>query len=71
LKHVKDANTKALVIKTLAGLSNFYSSHPNIRVLILAILVEKDVDLDDSKWESDFTFRTNQPEVWTRIFRKS
>lgn len=71
LKHVKDANTKASVVKTLAGLSKFYSTHPNVRVAIFAILVEKDVGLDDAKWEADFSFRENQPEVWTRIFRNS
>ena len=69
LKHVEDANTKGAVVKTLAGLSNFYSAHPNVRVAIFAILVDKDVDLDIAKWEADFSFRENQPEVWTRIFR--
>jgi hypothetical protein len=71
LKHVKDANTKAAVIKTLPGLSRFYSAHPNVRVAIFAILVDKNVDLDDAKWEADFSFVENQPEVWTRIFRNS
>ncbi len=71
LKHVKDANTKGAVVKTLAGLGNFYKTHPNVRVAIFAILVEKDLDLDDAKWESDFSFRENQPEVWTRLFRNS
>jgi predicted nucleotidyltransferase len=71
LKHVKDANTKGAVAKTLAGLSNFYSAHPNVRVAIFAILVDKNVDLDDAKWEADFSFCENQPEVWTRILRNS
>jgi len=71
LKHVKDANTKAAVAKTLIGLASFYSCHPNVRIAIFAILVDKDVDLDDAKWEADFSFSKNQPEVWTRVFRNS
>jgi len=71
LKHVKDANTKGAVVKTLAGLSNFYTAHPNVRVAIFAILVNKDVELDNSKWEEDFSFREIQPQIWTRIFRNS
>jgi len=57
LKHVKDANTKSAVAKTLAGLSNFYSAQGNVRIVIFTILVDKDVDLDDAKWEADFSFR--------------
>jgi REase_DpnII-MboI/Nucleotidyltransferase domain len=69
MKHVKDANTKASVVKTLAGLSEFYRQHPNVRVAIFAILVEENVDLDDLKWEADFSHQRNQTLVLTRIFR--
>jgi hypothetical protein len=55
--------------KTLIGLRSFYEQHPNVRVILFAILVERDVDLDDAKWESDFTFTERAPQVWTRIFR--
>lgn len=71
LKHVKDASTKAAVAKSLSGLKDFYSSHPNVRLIIFGILVEKSVNLDESKWEADFSFTENQPEVWTRIFRNA
>jgi hypothetical protein len=71
LKHIKDASTMAAVAKSLSGLSNFYSNHPNVRLIIFVILVEKDVSLDDAKWEADFSFSEHQPEVWTRIFRNS
>jgi hypothetical protein len=70
-KHVKDANTKAAVVKSLSGLKDFYSSHPNIRLVIFVILAEKDVELDEAKWESDFSSGEQQPEVLTRIFRNS
>jgi hypothetical protein len=70
LKHVRDLNTKAAVVKTLDGLRNFYVAHPNIRVLIMAVLVAKEIVFDDSKWESDFSFMQRDPQVWTRIFRE-
>lgn len=71
LKHVKDASTQAAVVKSLSGLKEFYSQHPNVHLVIFAILVEKDVNMDDAKWESDYSFTEKDPEVWTRIFRNS
>ena len=71
MKHIKDSNTKASVGKTLAGLANFYTQHPNVRVAVFAILVDKGVDLDDSKWEADFSHQNPEPLVLTRIFRNS
>jgi hypothetical protein len=70
MKHVRNANTKAAVVKTLNGLGNFYENHPNVRVLVFAVLVAKNVELDDAKWESDFSYVERQPQVWTRIFRE-
>ncbi len=69
MKHIRDAGTKAAVGKTLAGLASFYESHPNVRLLLFAILVNKDVELDAAKWESDFTSTERTPQVWARIFR--
>jgi predicted nucleotidyltransferase len=69
LKHVKDENEKRNIIKTLNGLSSFYSQHPNIRVLIFGILVNKNVELNDEKWEADFSFDENHTKVKTVIVR--
>jgi hypothetical protein len=69
MKHVRDANTKASVVKTLAGLSDFYQRHTNVRILIFFILVDAGVDLDDSRWESDYSYLANTPIVRTVILR--
>lgn len=69
LKHIKNDTDKRNIIKTLGGLKDFYKQHPNIRVLIFGILVNKDVDLDDLKWESDFTYLENDTKVKTKIIR--
>ncbi len=69
LKHIKNDGDKRAIIKTLAGLKDFYVQHPNIRTLIFGILVEESVDLDDRKWETDFTYSLNQPIVKTVVIR--
>lgn len=69
LKHIKNDTDKRNIIKTLGGLKDFYKQHPNIRVLIFGILVNKDVDLDDLKWEIDFTYLENETKVKTKIIR--
>ena len=69
LKHIKDAGDKRETVKTLEGLKTFYTLHPNIRRLIFAILVDKTVDLDDKKWEADFSYPDERPSVVTVIIR--
>lgn len=69
LKHIKDDGDKRETVKTLEGLKTFYTLHPNIRRLIFAILVDKTVDLDDKKWEADFSYHDNKPSVVTVIIR--
>ena len=69
LKHIKDDGDKRETVKTLEGLRAFYTIHPNIRRLIFAILVDQTVDLDDEKWENDFSYPDNSPSVITVILR--
>lgn len=70
MKHITDTGTKAAVAKTLKGLGSFYRSHPNVEIIVFAVFVAKDVDLDEAKWESDFSFTQRAPQVLTRIFRE-
>lgn len=69
LKHIKNDTDKRGIVKTLAGLKEFYFQHPNIRTLIFGILVEDTVSLDDRKWESDFSYSENTPSVKTVVIR--
>ena len=69
LKHIRDDNEKRNTIKTLEGLKSFYTMYPNIRVLIFGILVEKTLDLDDHKWEHDFSYLASEPKVKTVVIR--
>ena len=69
LKYIKDDDDKRETVKTLESLKNFYVQHPNIRRLLFVILVDKKVDLDDMKWETDFSYPDNNPSVITVIIR--
>ena len=66
-KHIKDNGDARETAKTLAGLADFYQMHVNVRVIIFVILVDKEVTLDGAKWESDYSFITNQPKVKTVV----
>lgn len=70
-KHVKDAGDVRETTKTLAGLTDFYQRHPNVRVLVFAILVDQTVAMDDLKIESDYSFTTNSPKVVTIVVRNN
>jgi len=69
LKHIKNDTDKRNIVKTLGGLKDFYKQHPNIRVLIFGILVDKNVDLNDLKWETDFSYLDNNTKVMTKVIR--
>lgn len=69
LKHIKNDTDKRNIVKTLSGLKDFYKQHPNIRVLIFGILVNRNVDLDDLKWESDYSYLDNKTMVITKVIR--
>jgi predicted nucleotidyltransferase len=69
LKHVDSDQKKREVIKTLDGLSRFYSRNANVVCLLMVIFVASSVSLDDSKWETDYTFFTKTPRIITKVLR--
>jgi len=69
MKFVKDTNTKAAVVKTLEGLARFYSQNSNISVLLMLVFAKGQVQIDVPMWESDYSFVTTQPKVFTRVIR--
>jgi len=70
-KHVKDAGDVRETTKTLAGLTDFYQRHPNVRVLLFAILVDPAVAMDDLKIETGYSFITQTPKVVTIVVRNN
>jgi hypothetical protein len=57
-----------LGLSSLNGLRNFYENHPNMPVLVFAVLVARSVELDDAKWESDFSYTERQPQYGHAFF---
>ena len=69
MKFINDQNKKREVVKTLDGLSRFYMRNPGMKVLLFVIFVKEGVELDDRKWEADFTFYATVPRVITQVIR--
>ena len=74
LKHIRTNggnNNKALTLKTIAGLTDFYIRNSNVAILVNILLVDKNIGLDDRKIEEDYSFKSQSPEVWTVVVRNS
>jgi hypothetical protein len=67
MKFIDSDQKKREVVKTLAGLSAFYSRNSNIRVLLMLIFVKHGIAVDGNRWEADFTHVTNSPMVITWV----
>lgn len=72
LKHIRDASTKAEVIKTLDGLNNFYSVNPNVNLLLFIILYDGvKVDLDKTVLEAKYNKHSQKPPMIIRFINNS
>ena len=69
LKYIDSDSKKREVVKTLDGLSRFYSKNTNASCLLFLIYVASSVSLDDSKWEADYSFAKTMPRVITKVIR--
>ena len=69
MKFVDSTGKKAEVVKTLDGLSRFYSRNANVGILLFVIFVKLGIELDDAKWVSDYSFKTTSPQVYTVVIR--
>lgn len=69
MKFIDSAAKKAEVVKTLDGLSRFYARNVNVGCLLFIIFVKPNVDLDDARWEANYSSRTTTPQVLTIVVR--
>jgi predicted nucleotidyltransferase len=69
MKYVDSPAKKAEVVKTLDGLSRFYARNANVGCLLFIILVKHGIELDDARWEADYSFGTMAPQVVTIVVR--
>lgn len=54
-KYIDSTGKKNDVLKTLKGLSAFYSTNSNVKCLLFLLLVNSDVELDKSKVETEYS----------------
>lgn len=66
-KWIDTANKKDNVLKTIKGLSDFYTQNPNVCSLIFLILCKKGVLLDKNVLEQQFSFEKNVPPIFVRF----
>jgi predicted nucleotidyltransferase len=71
MKYVKDHAKASEVVKTLSGLKDFYVQNSNVKVLLFVIYVDVGVNLDDRRWEADFSFYSTSPRVITKVIRNA
>jgi hypothetical protein len=67
-KYIDSEAKKREVVKTLEGLSRFYTQNANVKVLLMLIFYTID-EIDAPRWESDFTHFTISPRVITKMLR--
>lgn len=67
MKFIDSKGKKREVIKTLDGLSRFYSRNSNVGCLLMIIYFKEGVSIDARKWEEDYTFLSNSPKVITKV----
>jgi predicted nucleotidyltransferase len=68
-KYVGDSGDKRETVKTLSGLSDFYRQHKNVGLLLFVIFVDEAVELDDHRWEEDYSYLSQSPTVRTIVVR--
>lgn len=66
-KWIDSASKKAEVLKTLSGLSNFYSENSNVKCLIFMILCKKEVEIDKELLEYKFSYERKEPQILVRF----
>jgi predicted nucleotidyltransferase len=69
MKFIDSLGKKREVVKTLDGLARFYARNANVRGLLFIIYVKKDIEIDDPRWEQDYSTMGTSPWVSTVVIR--
>jgi hypothetical protein len=66
-KYIDSTGKKNDTLKTLEGLKLFYSMNANVKALLFLILVDKSVEIDKHKIESDFSQVMSEPTITVKV----
>ena len=69
MKFIDDTDKKREVVKTLAGLAEFYRQNANVGALLFILYVKDGVDVDDRLWEQSYSTAGTSPWVTTVVIR--
>jgi predicted nucleotidyltransferase len=68
-KWIDTTSKKNEVVKTISGLSNFYTENPNVESLVFVVLYDKDVTIDKNRLEDKFSHTKSSPSIIVRFIK--
>jgi predicted nucleotidyltransferase len=69
MKFIDSLTKKIGVVNTLDGLARFYARNANVGVLLFIIYVKEGIDVDDRRWEKDYSTSGTVPTVTCIVVR--
>ncbi len=70
-KWVDTVSKKNEVVKTIAGLSNFYAENPNVKSLIFVVLYDESVTIDENCLKYRFSYEKSSPSIIVRFIKNT
>ena len=67
MKFAKNPNDKRSIVKTLEGLSKFYSENANVKFLMFIIYARRAANIDSVLWETTFSRLADGPKVLVKV----
>ena len=67
MKFAKNPNDKRSIVKTLEGLSNFYTQNANVKFLMIIVYARPAADIDSIQWETSFSRVAGSPKVLVKV----
>lgn len=70
-KWVDTVSKKNEVVKTISGLSNFYTENPNVKSLIFVVLYDESVTIDENCLKYRFSYEKSSPSIIVRFIKNT
>lgn len=67
MKFARDKNDKREIVKTLDGLTRFYSDNANVKFLLFIVYAAGESDIDQREWEGRFSNNQSNPRVVLKV----
>ena len=67
MKFAKNPNDKRSIVRTLEGLSKFYTENANVKFVMFIIYALRTADIDSVQWETNFSRLAGSPKVLVKV----